>query len=299
MIGFLPIAILAYALEGGAIVVNKVQLQTRQLNPLSYTFYSGVLQGLAILLFPFGFKFDFSQSALIFSGASGVIFVLALYALYRALQENEASVAGPLVGAFNPLFIQLLGAAILGQLLTQSQLVAFYVLILGGLIISLNLWIKLKIHSGFWWIVLSGFLLAISYIFLREAFLQTSFMNGLILSRVAAAIFALLFLLIPVFKKQILSQENHTNASSVTVLFLFGQGLAAGGNFLIFLGTSLTSPALVNAFFGVEYLVIMLVALILVKKAPQLLDENLSKGVLLQKLAGAAVLSLGVYLLSR
>lgn len=295
---FLPIAILAYALEGGAIVVNKIQLQTHQLSALSYTFYSGLLQGLALLLFPFGFKFDFTLSALMFAGASGVIFVLALYALYKALQENEASVAGPLVGAFNPLFIQLLGAAILGQLLTQSQLVAFYVLILGGLIISLNVWIKLKIHSGFWWIVLSGFLLAISYIFLREAFLQTSFINGLILSRVSASLFVLLFLLLPTFREKIFTKTNQ-DTGQITLLFLFGQGLAAGGNFLIFLGTSLISPALVNAFFGVEYLVIMLAALILAKKAPQLLEENLSQGVLLQKLAGAGILSLGVYLLSK
>lgn len=299
MTSFLPIAILAYAFEGGAIVINKIQLQTKQLNPLSYTFYSGLLQGLAILLFPFGFKFDFSLSALIFSTVSGVIFVLALYALYKALKENEASVAGPLIGAFNPLFIHLLGALFLRALLTSGQLTAFYVLILGGLVITASLWTtRIKLNAGFLWIILSGFLLAISYIFLREAFLQTSFINGLILSRVSASVFVLFFLSLPTLKKQIFAGQSH-NVGQITILFLFGQALAAGGNFLIFLGTSIANPALVNAFFGVEYLVILLVALILGRKAPQLLDERLSKGVLLQKLAGAGILSYGVYLLSK
>ncbi|MBI4036792.1 DMT family transporter [Candidatus Daviesbacteria bacterium] len=299
MIGFLPISILAYALEGGAIVVNKIQLQTRQLNPLAYTFYSGALQGLAIFLFPFGFKFDFSNLALLFSILSGVIFVLALYALYQALQKNEASVAGPLVGAFNPLFIHLLGVIFLSQLLTSGQLTAFYVLILGGLALTFSLWSsRVNLNKGFLWIILSGFLLAISYIFLREAFLLTSFINGLILSRVSAGSFVLLFLLLPGLRVKIFAKSSQ-NVTQVSALFLFGQTLAAGGNFLIFLATSLTSPALVNAFFGVEYLVILLAALIFAKKAPQLLDENLSRGVLVQKVAGAAVLSLGIYLLSK
>ena len=74
--------------------------------------------------------------------------------------------------------------------------------------------------------------------------------------------------------------------------------MGAAQGFLLALAVSLASPALVNSLFGMQYLVILGVSLALAKKAPQLLDENLSKAVVWQKILGAGILSLGVYLLS-
>lgn len=303
MISFLPIAILAYALEGGAVVINKIQLQTKQLNPVSYTFYSGILQALAIVLIPFGFNLNFTANTLLFAIFAGIFYILAMYVFFKSLKLNEVSVAGPLVGALNPLFTLIIGAAILNQTLSSSQFGAFMILIAGSLMLTLNLWVhNLTFGKNLLWICLAGLLFALSYVFLREAFLQTSFINGLVISRVAAGIFALSWIAIPVFRKQIISPDKNTPRvynKPVLLLFLAAQVMAGLAVFLLFFATSLAPPALVNALFGVQYLIILPVALFLGKNHPSLLDENLKYNVLLQKIVGAGILSLGVYLLSK
>mgnify|MGYP001612611636 CR=1 FL=1 len=208
---------------------------------------------------------------------------------------------GPVVGGLNHLFTLILGSFILVDILSSNHILAILVLLLGGAILTLNLWIKkLGLNSGLWWMILSGALFGVSYVFLRLTFLQTDFINGLIISRVSASIFALLFLAFPTLRAQILTKpKTNVKTTNITLIFLGGQIMSGLSNFLLFFATSLTSPALVNSLFGIQYLVILAVALALAKKAPQLLDENLSKGVLLQKLLGAGILSLGVYLLSK
>ena len=296
MTGFLPISILAYALTGGSILINKIQLQTKQLDPLSYTFYAGVLQVLALFLVPFGFNLNMSAWAIILAIFSGVAWLLALFALFKALSLVEASVVVPLVGGLNPLVSFLIGILVLGEIFTSLQLWAFLLFLTGGLTLTLNMWLKkLALNTSFLWIVASGFLFALSYVFLRQTFLQTTFINGLIISRVSAGIFSLFFLLM--MPRQAMSHS--LRSLSVMVIFLAGQLLGVSASFLLFFATSLASPALVNALFGTQYLVIIGAAFILKKQHPQLMDENLSRVVLVQKLAGVAILSYGIYLLSR
>lgn len=297
---FLPFAILGYALVGGSLLINKIQIQTRRINPLSYTFYAGILQGLALLLIPFGFNLNISQEALLFAIFSGVLFVLALLFLFQSLKLTELSIVGPFVGALNPLFSLSIGVLFLNQILTTNQLTAFFVLLFGAAVLTANLWArKLALSRSSFAVVLSGFLFGTSYVFLREAFLQTNFINGLIISRLSAAVFALSILFVPKLKYQIIriNPKGSINMGQ-KLLFLLGQAAAGGANLMIFFAVSLANPALVNSLFGVQYLVILAASLILGKNHPQLLDENLSKGVIIQKTIGIAILSFGVYLLS-
>src|SRR3989338_3800655 len=94
---FLPFAIFGYALTAGSIVIDKILLRHSLTNPLAYTFYISILGLLAILIIPFGVKFD--STPVIFSLLSGIFSTIALYTLFQALKGGEASVVGPVVGA--------------------------------------------------------------------------------------------------------------------------------------------------------------------------------------------------------
>lgn len=301
MIGFLPISILAYALNGGSIIVNKILLNDSLPKPLLYTFYSNVFQLLVLFLIPFGFTLSF-DSAFYMAAISGIVSVFALHTFYISLKQNEASVAGPLVGAFNPLFTIILGAIFLNQFLTATQFLAVLVLIIGTIIVSLSLLLsKVKIDKRFFMIILSGLLFAISYILLREAFLKTSFINGLIISRAAAGLFVLTFFALPSLRSDIFNpKKSSSKPLSKPTLILLGSGHAMGAlsGLLITFGTSLANPALVNSMFGIQYVTILLVAIFLSQKHPQLLDEKLTKASIFQKAAGVAVLSFGLYLMT-
>lgn len=298
---FLPIAILAYALNGGSIIIDKILLNKALPNPFIYTFYISILGLLALFLLPFGVTFQ--SLPIILAIFSGIFFVFGLLTTFQALIKSEASVVGPVVGSLNPVFTLILGSIFLAEVLSPSQTMAFFVIIFGALILTLNqLLANFKFNKQLLLMVLSGFMFAISYILLRQSFIASNFLTGLIFSRVGAGAFVILFLLFPKIKAQIfiskLSQNHFKNPT--TILLFMGQFIGAASGLLINFAVSLANPALVNALFGVQYLVILGVAIFLAHEhQAKLLGENLQKWVILQKIAGAGVLSWGVYLLSK
>lgn len=298
---FLVVATLAYVFVAGAAVVDKILLRKSVSSPLVYTFDVNVLQFLVLALIPFGFSFSL-DNAFYLAAASGITSVLALYAFFVSLKVNEASVASSLIGAFNPIFALILGSLLLSQNLTFSQTLAVFVLIGGSLILTFNRHFStLEFNHKFLPMIISGFLFGLSYVLLRQAFLETSFVNGLVVSRIAAALFVLTFLLIPSVKKEIFSKRGNNAVASKgsLVLMLFGQSMAAISGLLITYGITLTSPAIINSMFGIQYPAIILFAYLVSKKFPHVIDERLSGKVIIQKVAGVIILSLGLYLLAR
>lgn len=298
---FLPIAILAYALNGGSLIIDKILIRKLLPNPLVYTFYVAVLQFLVIFLIPLGFNLQFNNG-FYFAIFSGITSIAALYALYTSLKLNEASIVGPVVGSLNPVFTAIIGALLLNQLLNQNQYVAILILILGALFLAFNqTFLKIDLGKKFWWMVISGLFFAISYIFLRQAFLQDSFVNVLVNSRLAAAILGLLFLIPNSTRKAIFYKQksDSTRSKNVAIFLGLGQIMGVGQGLLLTYATSLANPALVNSLFGVQYLIILLVALFLYQKFPNLLDEKLTAKVIIQKLFGVIILSFGLYLIAK
>src|SRR3989338_420227 len=262
---FLPIAIIAYGLSGITAVIDKILLKKSIPAPLTYVFYISMM-GMILVLFliPFGLIFNF-QSAL-FAILSGILGNFAFLTYFQALKKGEASIVAPVVGGANPLFTLLLGSIFLGQILTPMQLLAFFLLILGAVILTHSLWAKkLKINHQLFLMILSGFLFAFAYLMLREAFVSSNFITGLIISRLTGGFLVLPLIFYPVTRSQIFSG-------------------------------SLTKHDFINK----TSFVILITALFLAHEhRSTLLDETLTKLVLLQKVIGAGFLSLGVYLLSK
>lgn len=299
MINFLPISILAYALNGGSIVIDKILVSKKIGSPFVYTFYINLLALLGIFLLPFGV--EFSTPILIYSTLAGITGNLALLAFFQSLKEGEASVVGPTVGFLNPTFTLILGSLFLGQTITQNQLLAFIVLVSGGLILTFGVWSKgLKLNQQFIMMLLAGLFFALSYLFLKEAFEVSNFISGLVISRLAGALFALSFILLPQVRKDIFSPKKSSDVSmkQTGILLLIGQAMGAIQGLLLTYATSLANPALVNSVFGIQYLVILTVVLFLYNKHPNLLDEKLTKASILQKVIGVIILSFGLYLLA-
>ncbi|MDO8429426.1 MAG: EamA family transporter, partial [Candidatus Daviesbacteria bacterium] len=185
---YLPIALIGYFLLSIAILIDKAILDRDIPNPIVYTFYLGLLSFISLLLIPFGFSLP-SGSALIFGFLSGVYFTCAWVFYYKALRIDEASKLSPISGTLNPIFTILLGFLLLGQTTTQNQLYAFLVLVLGMIILNFNQLFGQKIrgvHLGL--AVGAAFFFAASAVFLKEAFLSSNFITGLVISRVSVGI---------------------------------------------------------------------------------------------------------------
>ncbi len=301
MIGFLPIAILAYALNAGAIIVDKILLQKSIPNPIAYAFFISVLGLLTVLLIPFGFSLP-SLNVVLMCIFSGISFTLALYAMFISLKNAEASTVGPIIGALNPLFTIIIGFLFFAQLLSSTQIIAVLILVTGATIISIDFRHHLLLlNKNLFWMIASGAFFALSYVLLREAFLQTNFLNGLILSRLGGGVFALTFLIFPTLRREIFTKKPQSSSQNkiTATLLLFGQLMGASQGLLLTYAVSLASPALVNSLFGVQYLVILLFSLAIYRKYPSLLDETLTRTTILQKIIGVIILSFGLYVLSK
>lgn len=302
---FILIAVLAYAFNAISTVIDKILLKKSIPEPFVYTFYINILGLLALFLIFFGFQPNLYS--IIYGSLSGIVTVLALLTYFKSLKITEASIAGPVVGSLNPLFSLVIGALVFGQFLTNTQYLACILIILGGVIITLNLWLKkIKLGPQLFYMVSSGFFFAVAAVLLRQTFLYTDLLTGIVLNRVGAGIFVLLFLLIPKLRSAVFANSDSIGAKkekhdlqskSSLFLLLFGQAMGAASGFLISVGIFLANPALINSFFGVQYLVILLAAVILAKKNANLLEETLTKKSILQKIIGAAIISLGLYFL--
>lgn len=299
MISFLPVSILGYVFSAGSLIIDKILLRHSLPNPLAYTFYINMLGFLAILVIPFGVKFEATQ--IIYAAISGIFFTFALFTLFEGLKVGEASVVGPLVGALNPLFTLVLAYIFLSQDINSNQAWGFAVVMTGALILTFNLWItKLRLNKQLFWIFTSGLLWALAYLFLRQAFLNGEILSGIVISRLSGSLFILPVITVPTFRKQIFTfHSEQFSLRKVGLLLLIGQTMGGLTGLLLSFATALANPALVNSLFGIQYLVILAVALLLSRKHPKLLDENLSRNVLMQKIVGAGILSWGVYLLSK
>ncbi len=300
MITYLPIAILGFALNGGSTLIDKILLNKSLPSSFIYTFYINILGLLAIFFIPFGLIL--SPEILVSGILAGVIFVFALLYYFESLRVGEASVVAPVVGSFNPLFALLIGAIFLRQTITSLELLAFSILIFGAVILTANIWLaKLKLNKQLLFMVIAGFCFGLSAVILRETFLLSNFITGLVISRLGGAILVLFFLFSSNLRSQIFSSKVSKNnfLNKTSMLMFSGQALGALSGLLIAFAVSLTSPALVNSLFGMQYLVILIAVFILEKHHPNLLDENFAKSVFAQKIIGVGVLSFGVYLLSK
>lgn len=298
---FLLIAILAYALNAGSIIIDKILLQKSILNPIAYVFFISALGLLSVFLIPFGFALPGTQTILLCI-FSGITFAVALFAMFTSLKNNEASVVGSIVGALNPLFIMVIGFLFFTQLLSTTHILAVLILVFGALVIGIDFSNhKLSLDKNLLWMVVAGFFFALSYVLLREAFLQTNFITGLVISRLGGGLFALSFLAFPNLRQAIFAKkpQSTTQTKTTAMLLFFGQLMGASQGLLLTYAVSLASPAIVNALFGVQYVVILIFALIVYKKHAGWLGEHLSSAVIFQKIAGVIILSVGLYIIAR
>ncbi|MCL5409419.1 MAG: DMT family transporter [Patescibacteria group bacterium] len=296
---YLPISIISYALNGFSLIVDKTLLNESLPSPYVYTFYIGLLSALVVFLIPLGATMPNLQGA-IFAILSGIFFALSLVTFFTSMRHTVVTVVGPIVGTVNPVFALIVGSLILNQELVAHQWVSFLLLITGGIILTFNLWWgKHSLDKNFLIMILSGCFFGLSYVMLRQAFLYDSFLNVLIVSRLALTAIVLIFLFFPQTRHDIFgSQITHNHFANKTSALVLSSQLAGGvSGLMLAWAVSMASPAIVNSIYGVQYIVLLGGAIILAKSHPHFLEERFTPLVLVQKILAVIIISLGlVYL---
>lgn len=290
-------AISGYFLNAIVGIIDKFLLGQRPTTkPPVYTFYIGILSIFAFVLAPFGLAWP-GWGQFLLALLAGSLFLLGLLYLFEALDIGEASRVFPAIGGLTPILVLLLSFLFLGERLNQWQILAFFLLVLGGVIISLKKGEKKTITTqSIKFAIMAILLSAISLVLIKYVFLHQNFISGFIWTRIGSFLTALLFL-IPASWRQAILAGGRQAKTGLSLLLVSNKALAGGASVLVNFAISLGSVALVNAMQGIQYAFLLVLTVGLSKKFPRILEEKISGRILIQKILAILLIGTGLVIL--
>lgn len=270
-------------------------------NPKSYSFYVGTLGIFTVLLIPFvGFSVP-SLSQLFLALLTGAIYIFALLALFTCLEKYEASRAVPAIGGLLPLFV--FGLVYFlpqsKEILTQKELTAFILLILGSVVITFRKSKSITFNS-FIFSAITAILFAIAFVLTKFVYLAQPFWSGFIWMRIGGFIVAITFIFTKEVKEETI-QKKFTFQKKTGIIFLMNQLMGAGGlilqNWAIALAGIFYLP-FINALQGIQYLFLLIFSFLFSSKFPYILKEEISREILFQKIIAILLIGAGLALLA-
>ncbi|MFH0819449.1 MAG: hypothetical protein V1892_00265 [bacterium] len=296
---WLLIVIIAYFLNSIAMVIDRRLLTKTIPDALVYTFYIGLL---SVFFLPFFLALGVVMPApliLFFSFISGGFFILALFLMYQAFRREEISRVIPFIGSLNPVFIFLLAVFFLGEILAYQEILAFFLILSGGFLISL----KIKKHSPLFptralkLALFSAFFFAFSYVLTKYIYNQIDFVSGFFWIRLGAVITVLALLILPGSFERIRKNFNK-NKKRANSLFWSGQLCGGLSTLLLSIAISFASVTLVNSLQGLQYGFLFLLIYFLSKYRPKFFKEEFTLPIVAQKTLAIALIAAGLFILS-
>ncbi|MFC1731832.1 EamA family transporter [candidate division KSB1 bacterium] len=292
-------------------VVDKYIVTSRVVSrPVTYAFYVSILSAFSAIVFLFSWiKIPFEgisipsvqnvthpdDTVVLLSLIAGFAFFGALVSLFTGLKRADTSDVIPVVGATSAVSSLLLGFYFLKTSLTTNFVWGFALLVLGTFFISLfRFKTKTLIVS-----LISGMLFALHFVCLKILFGYTGFDNAFFWSRMGIVIPALLAFVIPWIhihpKKMVIGAEiPRKNA----VWIILGNKFMAGvAGLLILKGIELGDVIIVQALGGLQFVFLLLFAVLTGKSLPQACGEKCSKYDVWQKTISVGIITIGFLVL--
>lgn len=318
---WLAVTIIGYFINAGVYVSDKFMLSKKFHSSITYTFYVGIWSVFNLTLLIFAPWFPGFRE-LVIDLLAGGLFLVTLIFWYKALHQSEATRVVPLVGALTPIFSFMLSYIFLGEIFNILQLLTFFILIVGGVLICVKntkVYAIERINERFKEIygnilgklhaeynptrrllvnsVVSALFFAAYYVLMKYIYMNQPFIGSFVWSRMGSFLGVLIIFAIPYYRQQIITHKSEAK-SFPNLLFFIAVRLAAAASFIIInWAISLGNVAMVNALQGVQYLFLIIIVLIISIKFPHVLKEEVGRGVMLQKIIGVLLVSIGLYFL--
>ncbi len=299
MASWLVITILAYFFWALSGVGDKLFLKGKP-TPASYVFYMSAFGLLALVLIPFA-DFGIPEAVLLgWIALAALARFLSTYLWYTALEHFEVSRVLPAIGALQPVLMFFIAWVAFGEhIIMPKNILAFVLLILGGILISVEKKIRVNIKYSTL-ILVTALLVSLDFTFAKIVYSNTSFLNGFIWISVGVLFFALFLLFSKKDRRQIFSKEVILDKKEQG-LFLVTQVFGGLGgifyNFAIMLAPA-AFFAVIGSLRGAQYAFLFLIVIILSLFWPKLFKEKLSSKIIFQKVAAIIIIAVGLAILS-
>jgi len=321
IMSWLAIVLSSYFINAGVYVADKFLLSKKIHSSVSYAFFVGIWSIFNFAILPLAWWIP-NLRELGVDLIAGLLFLATLIFWYKALHQSEATRVVPIVGALVPIFSFLLSYIFLGETLSEREIMAFFVLIQGGILISIKqtkiYLVKMVaerfrevfgnalggVHAYFrptgrliFNSTVSAFFFAAYYVMIKYVYMTQPFIGSFVWSRLGTFIGALMILLIPKWREAIMQHRSGTNGGGNFAFFISVRLLAAIAFIMLNWSISKGNVALINSLQGVQYLFLFFIVLFISSKYPAIMKEELGGGVMVQKIMGATLVTTGLYML--
>ncbi|MCK5415862.1 EamA family transporter [Candidatus Parcubacteria bacterium] len=318
---WLIVATISYFINAGVYVADKFLLSKKIHSSIVYAFFVGIWSIFNFLILPLD-PWVPNLRELGIDLLAGLLFLVTLVFWYKALHQSEATRVVPIVGALTPIFSFILAYLFLGQSLSERQLLAFLILIHGGILISVKqtkmyIWNEVKerlreifgealggVHVRYrptrrllFNSVMSAFFFAVYYVLIKHIYMTQPFIGGFVWSRLGSFIGVILIFMVPNWRALIKEQRKQTVKPKSFGFFLAVRIFAAIAFIMLNWAISLGNVALINSLQGMQYLFLIMMVVFLSFRFPKIINEELGGGILLQKVIGVTLITTGLYML--
>lgn len=265
-------------------LVDKYVVSTKKVpQPSYYAFFISILSALSIFIFFFSFiPIPIPQLTIpsfgnimvptlvvgVLSLFAGAMFFFAIWSLFTALRDADASDVIPVVGSVSALSSFPLSYYFLGSQLNAGFMTGVLMLIVGALLLS-HYRFKKKI---FFITIISGVFFALHFVSLKYLFGITGFDNAFFWSRMGIVIAALLIFL-PQWEYCKDCSRKTTRGS--TALIVGNKILAGIASFILLKAIALSDVALVQALGGLQFVFLLILSVTIGHLLPRECGENL------------------------
>jgi transporter family protein len=227
--------------------------------------------------------------------ASGVLSVLSYVVYLKALSQEETSNV-TLFFQVTPVITLILSLIFLNEPVSLKQYIGFFIILAVSLGMAYQPGEKVKISKAFWYIMLWDLSLAVSIIIVKFVVEQASFIKIFSYESWGVALGSLiLFTFSKSIRKSFLKTVKTIPARTIGIL-IFNEIMFIFSKALTFFSFTLGPAVLVNVLEGTQVFYAIVYGFILMKIAPKVFKEDMSKEGLTKKIVFACMLFAGIWL---
>jgi len=305
------LVVIAQFLSAIVAMVDKYIVTSRVVaKPVTYAFYVSILSAFAAVVFffswipiplegvsipSFGNVIYPDSIVVLLSLLAGFAFFGALVSLFTGLKRADTSDIIPVVGGSSAVSSLLLSSFFLNTSLTTNFIWGFVLLVLGTFFISLFRFKTKTLIVA----LLSGVLFAVHFVCLKVLFGYTDFDNAFFWSRMGIVVPALLAFIIPWIhihpKKKVIGAEMPRRNA---IWIILGNKFLAGiAGLMVLKGIQLGDVIIVQALGGLQFVFLLLFAVLTGQSLPQACGEKCSPYEVWQKTISVGIITVGFFIL--
>jgi drug/metabolite transporter (DMT)-like permease len=297
ILSWISFALSGYFLLAFSGVADKFLVSKVVRAPIAYAFYTAITGPFSLVLLIFGGKL-LSPHDFVVAVIAGIFFVIAIYCSYSAIARSSISRVVPIQGGLVPLFSFLLAYLILGERLGALQTLGFLFLVFGAVLISFRKEHGTWTSKAFVYAASSSVFFALCSVLTKYIFEHSNFISGMVWTRMGFFVAALPILLFKRNREAIFNAPKEAGVRNVA-LYYSSRVTGTVGGFLQSYAVSLGSVSVVNALQGTEFAFLLGLTSLLSIYFPKVLKERINSQTITLKLTAIALISFGLYLITK